>query len=164
MNNLLRAALATLLLTSIGTVHAEGGCPPGMVPYRAGAGADSCGPMPSTTPPVVQTGPRWDDRWGAIAVDESNGVMGAVDSHSSKRSAKKGAIAECVARGGVKCKIRREYYNQCVVTVQGDKTAHEYLAGSVEHATYLGMQNCEKAGDTDCHVYYQACSMPVRIR
>lgn len=164
MNFAIRILLAVLLLVYLDSARAEGGCPPGMIPYRAGADASSCGPMPSNGAASIPTGPMWATRWGAIAVDPSSGVMGAVDSRDSKRAASKDAIAECKARGGNKCKVRLSYHNQCAATVQGRTGANDAGAASVERAVEIGMELCRARGDTDCHVYYQACSMPVRVR
>lgn len=163
MNVVLRLVFVATISPAF-AAHAEGGCPPGMIPYRAGADASSCGPIPSSPAPQAPAGPRWENRYGAIATDADNGIMGAVDNHASKRSASKGSVAECKARGGTECKVSVEYYNQCVVVVQGDKTANNYRAESIELATELAMEACRSGGDTDCHVYYQACSLPVRVR
>ncbi|MGO1069697.1 DUF4189 domain-containing protein [Lysobacter sp. CA199] len=114
--------------------------------------------------PAVPSGPQWASRWGAIAADAGNGVMGAVDSRDSKRAASKEAIAECKARGGNKCKVALTYHNQCAVTINGSTGANSVGAASVERATEIGMEMCRERGDNDCRVYYQACSMPVRIR
>jgi hypothetical protein len=144
--------------------HAEGGCPPGMIPYNSAAAGSaasmaSCGPIPSQRPSV-----HWESRWGAIASDEANGIMGAVDSRATKRKAGKDALSECQARGGKQCKVTLSYTNQCVVTVQGNTGATDAHAASIESATQLGMESCRKRGDSDCNVYYKACSLPVQVR
>lgn len=145
--------------------RAEGGCPPGQMPYTAtppegsAASLASCGPIPSRGPSI-----QWESRWGAIASDEANGITGAVDSRKGKRRANKGALSECQARGGKECKVMLSYHDQCVVIIQGNAGAAYTHAASIEYATQLGMEACRKRDDSDCHVYYEACSLPVRVR
>ncbi|MGO1070844.1 DUF4189 domain-containing protein [Lysobacter sp. CA199] len=108
--------------------------------------------------------PVWDSRWGAIAMDPDNRTMGAVDSRESKRLARRDAVSECKARGGNKCKVTFTYQDQCVVTIQGRTGANHGHAPEIAPAAQLGMNACMKRGDDDCHVYYEACSLPVRVR
>ncbi|WP_425493983.1 DUF4189 domain-containing protein [Lysobacter gummosus] len=134
-----------------------------MIPYQ-GTNTQSCGPIPSTAGGVAPSGPQWSSRWGAIASDATTGVLGAVDRRENKRAASKDAVSECKSRGGDKCKVEFTYRDQCVVTIAGDTGSNHGHAESVELATQLGMDACAKRGDTNCHVYYQACSLPVRVR
>jgi hypothetical protein len=163
MNIKLSTAIVATLLCVVGTVHAEGGCPPGMIPYQ-GTNTQSCGPIPNSGEQAAPTGPKWASRWGAIASDPSTGIMGAVDGRENKREASKDAVSECKSRGGDKCKVSLTYHDQCVVTIVGDTGSNHGHAESIELATQLGMNACAKRGDTDCHIYYQACSLPVRVR
>lgn len=163
MNIKVVIAIAGTLLVSAGTAHAEGGCPPGMIPYQ-GTNTQSCGPIPSSGGQVTPTGPKWASRWGAIAQDKNSGVLGAVANRENKRTAQKDAVAECASRGGVNCKVDLAYTNQCVVTIQGSTAINNARAPSIERATQIGMEACEGRGDTDCHIYYKACSLPVQVR
>jgi hypothetical protein len=158
------ALIVGVSLFLISAAYAESGCPPGMIPYRAGTDPNACGPIPTVSGPTMPTGPQWASRWGAIASDASKGVMGAVDSRSSKREASRLAITECKTRGGLDCKVRFTYHNQCVVTVQGSSGATNSGAATIEEATNIGMRSCAEHGDTDCDIYYKACSLPVRVR
>ncbi|WP_408951522.1 DUF4189 domain-containing protein [Lysobacter sp. Hz 25] len=164
MNIKFLIAGCVLLCSVAGNVAAEAGCPPGMVPYRGGTDPSACGPMPQGPAPITPSGPGWSSRWGAIASDEVNGIMGAVDSRESKRKAGKDALSECQARGGKKCKVTLSYTNQCVVTIQGNTGSTDAHAATIEYATQLGMESCRKRGDSDCNVYYKACSLPVQVR
>lgn len=165
MKTTIQLTAATLVLCTASMVHAEGGCPQGQVPYsgsHAMGSAESlasCGPIPTAAPAEI-----WASRWGAIASDGSRGVMGAVDSRSSKKQAERAAISECKSRGGVACSIQLSYYNQCVVTIQGSRTANNTRAATTEEATAIGMRTCTSQGDDDCKVYYKACSLPARTR
>ncbi|MGO1070843.1 DUF4189 domain-containing protein [Lysobacter sp. CA199] len=146
----------------VGSASAEGGCPAGMIPYQ-GTNTMSCGPMPSASQGTIAGGPRWASRWGAIATDANAGIMGAVNSRESKRRARGDAVSECKSRGGVKCKVTFTYHDQCVVTVLGSQGANHGHAPSIEHAEQLGMNACRAQGDSDCHVYYTACSLSERV-
>ncbi len=154
----MRCLLAAVLLLAAGAAGAEGGCPPGMIPY-SGTNMSSCGPMPAGYgQPAQPAGPHWETRWGAIATDGAKAALGAVSGMRSKRQAKKLALAQCRAEGGTKCKLDLAYYNQCAVMVTGDKLYMSQGAPTIELATRLALASCEEA-DTNCHVYYSACSM-----
>jgi hypothetical protein len=158
-----RHLLASLLLAACTPAFAEGGCPAGMIPHQ-GTSVGSCAPIPTGVQGNDDLGPQWASRWGALAADPKNGVMGAVTDIESKRAAQKAAIQECLTRGGKKCKIEMVYRNQCVVTVEGSTASNHARAETVERAQQNGMDACKKRGDSDCHVYYQGCSLPVRVR
>ncbi|WP_442965312.1 DUF4189 domain-containing protein [Pseudomonas sp. CGJS7] len=163
MNASIILPACALLIVVSGSAAAEGGCPAGMIPYQ-GTNTMSCGPMPSSGEGSAPSGPSWASRWGAIARDTAAGVMSAVDSRDSKRRARSDAIADCKARGGEKCKVVLTYRNQCVATVYGRTGAEHISARDESSAIQLGMKACTARGDDDCRVYYQACSLPVRIR
>lgn len=163
MNTGTRSLLGAILLMSASATQAEGGCPPGMIPYQ-GTSTQSCGPIPNSGTSMAKPASDWLTRWGAIASDGSKGVMGAADSRTSKKQAERDAISECKSRGGVTCSIQLSYYNQCVVTIQGNRTASNTRAATIEEATSIGMQTCTSQGNSDCNVYYKACSLPVRSR
>jgi hypothetical protein len=48
--------------------------------------------------------------------------------------------------------------------VVGEGGYNAQSAAKVDQAVQLSMNVCTKAGRTNCHVYYSACSLPVRIR
>lgn len=143
--------------------HAEGGCPAGMIPH-AGTSTTSCAPIPQG--PQGENGPpiNWASRWGAIASDGKTGTVGAVTSRASKNDARRAAIAECEARGGNSCKVETTYRNQCLAVISGSSKSNNVTAESVERATQIGMESCEKRGDSNCRVYYSGCSFPERTR
>ncbi|MBX9401729.1 DUF4189 domain-containing protein [Lysobacter sp. BMK333-48F3] len=154
----------TTIALCVGQVRAEGGCPAGMIPAQ-GTNISSCMPISSSGEEAAPSlGPRWAPSWGATAQDPESGVMGAVADKPNKRSAKQGAVADCLSRGGVKCKVQGVYSNQCIVTVQGGGFENDVYAESIERATQQGMDACRKKGRSNCRVYYQACSLPIKIR
>lgn len=156
--------LIVSLFASCGLAWAQTACPNGVPP-----GSPQCGPSPTyhgvtPTPSVPRPPtPKWATRWGAIAIDDPNSIAGAVVGKRSKRQAEKSAIAECKARGGWDCHVRIAYRDQCAVIVWGKKKYSTASAATKEQAVQIGMQICN-AGDIDCQVYYEDCSLPVRIQ
>ena len=106
----------------------------------------------------------WESRWGAIATDGPKGAMGVATDKRSKREASQVAMQDCQSKGGVNCKIDTAYYNQCAAVVVGDGGYNASSATTVDRAVELGMKTCHDAGRTNCHAYYTACSLSVRIQ
>lgn len=142
--------------------HAEGGCPAGMIPYR-GNDISSCAPIPTynQNPNQERDGPRWITTWGAIAAGD--GATGFATGIQNSGSAKKTALQKCNANGGKNCKVELVYRNQCAALVAGEKGHNSYGAATVEEATHLAMNFCERTGDTKCQVFYTGCSLPMQV-
>jgi hypothetical protein len=159
--------LFVLLMPLCSVVHAQTACPPGMEEYGAGVcgysqseePAQQARPQQPALPP-----PQWATRWGAIATDSPKGVLGAVVNVSSKSEAQQAAMADCKAKGGTKCKVDIAYDNECAAVVVGDGGYNVGSDATTDKASQLGMNVCTKAGRTNCHVYYSACSLPIRIQ
>lgn len=166
----LRWLLIGLLLLVAGVAHAEGECPPGMFPTNPPGtqGPVGCAPIPGYNnqqqtrqqPPPSQ----WISRWGAIATDFAHSAAGASVDQPSKDSAERSAIANCQSNGGVECKIETWYSNGCAVMLVGTNHHVSVNAATTLEAVQDGMKICKKDGVTDCHIYYSACSPPVRIQ
>jgi Domain of unknown function (DUF4189) len=163
-----RLLIGLLFLACSGTALAEGRCPPGYFPSSQfehtgcapvyDASDDSSTSYEPAAPP--DPGPRWEYRWGAIAVDGAKGNYGAVDDFSDVRKARKAAIKICKSHGGKKCKIQLEYYNQCGALVWG---GNKYVTsrGSVpDEVIKHGMGLCNQL-TSNCQVVYMGCSYPV---
>lgn len=142
-------------------------CPSGI----PSAGNPSCIPPNQQNSPYYQGNQApithapqvpWATRWGAIAIDDSQAVAGAVIGQNSKRQAHKAAIAECRGRGGKQCEVRIAYHNQCAAVVWGKNKYSTASAETEEQAIRLGMRSCS-AADVDCQIYYVDCSLPERI-
>lgn len=148
-----------------GLVHAEGGCSPGSYPI-GGRSVAACAPIPGygnqQAPQLAAA--QWERRWGAIATGETKAVLGTVTDMRSKSEAVKAALADCAGKGGSPCELQISYDNQCVVMVVGDKGFNFSNAVAMDHARQNAMKVCGADGDTSCHVYYSACSPPVRTR
>ena len=163
----LRILLALWLLTMSGFSLAQV-CPYGAYPGRLDE-PQICRPPPedtgndATRPSVPST--RWEARWGAIAIDNKLGKVGAVKDMRSKREAKRAASAECRTRGGGEgCKyVSLTYHDQCAVMAWGNGRAVTQGAETVEIASDLALRECNKL-TTDCKIYYTGCSLPARVQ
>lgn len=162
-----------ILLLAAGAAQAEGGCPYGQTPRQMGA-VMGCVPG-GNDPPLQQqqqpVGPRWETRWGAIAIDKAptNAGLGVVTGMASKRRAEKAAMADCEAKGGAGCKVSLAYRNQCAVVVAGYYGSTQGYsisqgAPTVREAAEIGMRECESDGATGCTLYYSACSYAERVQ
>jgi hypothetical protein len=101
---------------------------------------------------------------GAIATDEPKGVLGAVTGVPNKSEAQQAALADCRAKGGSPCKLEIAYDNECAALVVGQKDYSINTGATADAANQLAMKTCSADGDAKCHVYYSACSLPVRIQ
>lgn len=169
MNSIvMRCLLLGLLLLFMDVVHAQVACPPGEVPYGTGTDDSVCGPDDSQESTQQQARkpppPRWAARWGAIATDDSSGSFGAATNMSSRSGAQATALADCHSKKGATCKIEIAYDNECAAMVIGDKGHNSGADLTLDKVVQLGMKTCSAAGDTNCHVYYSACSLPVKIQ
>ncbi|WP_160309489.1 DUF4189 domain-containing protein [Lysobacter capsici] len=151
-----------------GAVFAQ--CPAGI----PSAGNPGCIPPDQSNSPYYQPGSnspttssvRWADRWGAIALDDrDNGIgLGVAQMAGSERKAKRTALDDCRAKGGLSCKVILAYYNQCGVVVAGDSGLNSTSAASVDEAAKRGFEKCERDGFKGCKVYYSNCSFNERVR
>lgn len=160
--------IVSLLMLCPLTAFAEGGCPPGSYPI-GGQGVRGCAPIPTNAAPSegpVPTG-KWETRWGAISEDSNNMITGASVSRKSKREAIAAAEAECKRTGGIRCKTRITYHNQCVAIAdpdaqqlaKGGGRSMVVSAETVDKAKALASQKCtEIGGGQTCSIVYSACS------
>ncbi|MBT2746925.1 MULTISPECIES: DUF4189 domain-containing protein [unclassified Lysobacter] len=149
----------------VGSVFA---CPPGTVPQQ-GVGWQGCAPVPGTGPSTSShSAPKeiWEDRWGAVAVDDTaNGVgIGSASGMKRKGQAEKAALTACKKKGGARCEVKLAYYSQCAALVWGDHGFTINGAPTIEKAAQIGVEKCNQAKDTHCEVYFSDCSFPERIQ
>ncbi|MHB1057819.1 MAG: DUF4189 domain-containing protein [Rhodanobacter sp.] len=152
-----------------GGAHAEGNCPPGQYPIGAPqgqAGPQGCAPIPGYSNqgqnPAQPAPPQWADRWGAIASYVPKGILGTSSNLPNPEQAKQAAIMDCQAKGASTCKIEISYGNQCVAMIVGHPGYSIAVGPTANDAEQSGMKMCSDGGDTNCHVYYSACSLPIR--
>ena len=150
-----RLMLAMALFLLCGWLHAEGGCPPGMIP-EGGQGVSSCRPIPGYN---QQPQGHWVHQWGAIATDGPGGHLGVATNMSSKEEAEQTSLADCMSKGGTSCHVEVAYHDQCAAMVVGDTGHNSGGAATIAEAVSYGIQVCTDAGDTHCHAYYTACSL-----
>jgi len=141
--------------------------------------ANACGPGAVATAncimhpdsPLNQRQPapyreKWESSWGAIYGDFDKRKTGFSSNEASERNAKKAALAHCEGEGGDNCKLIFAYRDSCVVEISAPHSSWTQLF----HDNYFilaknkGMAACEAAGNTECEVSYEACSLPVRVR
>lgn len=162
---ILKALAFFALLLVVGAVHAQAACPPGMVPYGTGNDLSACGysNQQQQAPPQHQR-EQWTSRWGAIAANAQGSVIGVAADSVNKDAAEEAALADCQNRGGGNtCSIVRWYANQCISIVTGGKIYNTSGGTNVAEATQKGMKLCTPVAN-NCHVYYSACSYPVRVQ
>lgn len=148
--------------------HAQTACPPGMEEYGAGVCGYSQSEQPAQQVPPQQAPreppPKWLNLWGAIATDGPGGHLGTAVNMSSRDVAEQSALADCRTKGGSNCKLENTYGNACAAMIVGDTGHNSNSAATLDDAIKLGIKTCSKAGDTNCHVYYSACSLAVRTQ
>lgn len=166
--------LAAVLLLLNSAAYAEGNCPPGYYPIGAPSGQggpQGCAPIPNQgnqqqpQPEVFDQQPpatQWADRWGAIATYEPNGSLGTATDMATKSSAVQAALEDCESQHGSTCKIQIAYSNQCAAMVVGGAFFNIKAGLTVQIAEEAGLKMCKSSAD-DCHVYYSACSLAVKL-
>jgi hypothetical protein len=155
--------LCTLLFLHSLSAHAEGGCPPGQYPQQ-GQGWQTCVPIPGNGQSSQPTLPvRWREQWQAIATDTPKGIMGTSIDQATADDSVTAAISDCRAKGGTDCQIEISYGNGCVAMVFGKALKNSRSGKTKEEAEQKAMQKCAQE-DTECHVFYSACSLPERIQ
>lgn len=167
--NLLRSLLVVAVwLLSSGGGHADGFCPSGSYdPNNGRAPAVTCVPIQgygNQQQAPQQPAPQWERRWGAIATDGSKGAMGVATDRRSEREASQAATRDCQSKGGVNCTVDIPYHDGCAAVVVGNGGYNVAADASVDQAVAKGMKTCRDAGRANCHAYYTACSLSVRIQ
>lgn len=157
--------LICLLGVASTTLHAEGGCPSGMVP-EGGPGASSCRPMPgynqngATTPAVPRI--TWISQYGAVAMDTTEtGFIGASHDKPSRADAERIAMQNCLDLGAKKCELLNWYANGCVALAQGPTLFAVANGNSPAEAANAAVANCKEAS---CKVVYSNCSKAKAVR
>jgi len=162
-------ALALLLSLSIPAFAEGGSCPSGYFPTGGGtAGSHGCAPMNNDLPNGEQQqppdpGPRWQTRWGAIAIDGQNSKFAGSDGLSTSSKAKKAAMEQCRNSGGKKCKVLVAYYNQCGALAWGQSGATASRGPVIEEVMKQSIAACSE-NTSGCQVFYSGCSYPERIQ
>ncbi|MDA7418424.1 DUF4189 domain-containing protein [Xenophilus arseniciresistens] len=161
---LIRGVLG-LLLVVFASFAAHAQCSPGTILYHTPTNS-YCGPDPNYTgQQQPQQRPEiWHDRYGALAVDTNGGTLGAAINMRSRSEAEKTAMDDCRAQGNTSCVLENSYRNGCTALVAHDAgysfTTEDTLQGAIDSA----FERCTKRSGKNCRLYYQGCSLPVRVR
>lgn len=147
-------------------LRAEGGaCPPGYYPISS-PGFTNCAPIPGGgegSRPAPRDEPVWKTQWLSIAF--GNNGFGAATDMPSKRKAEKAALAQCRDMGGTECYINMTIHNQCIAVARGGVTAPSASAYELKEAEDIALAQCAKNDrNSNCALYYSACSYAVRVR
>ena len=111
------------------------GCPPGVAPGQPGCGGSSL----NRAQPHAYSGPLWQDRYGAIAVDATTGSIGWAAGSRSKLEAANAALVDCGCGG---CKIRAQVRNSCVAVAWGGGLSGFAAAPDLRKAEGMAVRNC----------------------
>lgn len=174
MRILASCGLLLLGMAASGWAQAEQGCPAGFAPLGQPP-APICQPMPgysgsnnggySTPSQPRMPQPRWQERWGAIAIDVNAAKMGTAVNRKSSRDAERTALKECKSKGGTEKDCRRTllvYGNGCGAVAMGKEGVVARGGSSIEDASARALKQCG-IDTTDCEVLYTKCSYPVLV-
>jgi hypothetical protein len=148
-------------------LRAEGGvCPPGYYPISS-PGFTNCAPIPgggnSGSGPAPRDEPVWKTRWMSIAFGMN--AFGAATDMPSKQKAEKAALAQCRDMGAKDCYINMTTHDQCIAVARGGVTAPSASAYELNEAEDIALEECGKdQRNSNCELYYSACSYSVRVR
>ncbi|HHV7522083.1 TPA: DUF4189 domain-containing protein [Burkholderia orbicola] len=161
--------LGLLSVLACGSIaQAQTACPPGMVPYGTAQDQSVCGADPNAQQqyPGQSSAPsvRWASSWQALATDTPKGILGTSKDQPDRALAEVAALRDCRLKGGTDCTLQISYGNGCVAMVVGDRAMNMNGGITDDDAAQKGLEMCRAAGDSNCRVYYSACSLPQRIQ
>lgn len=82
---------------------------------------------------------------------------------SQRQKARKLALADCEAKGGIGCEITHSYYDQCVAVAWGDSVVTTTSAVDSERASTPAIDRCNKSS-TNCGIHCIGCSYPEQVQ
>ncbi len=107
---------------------------------------------------------RWEvheDRFGAIAMSPSDGAYGTSFNQPSLDAAKREALIQCRARGGVECSVAGHHQNFCQTFTWGGGKYAINVGDTVEASREKSLEVCAKESGGQCEVIETFCSTPV---
>lgn len=154
----IKSLFALALLLIVPSAYAQG-CPPGQYPV-VGQGWNYCAPVPGSNEPEQQQAPqpRLQNQWQALAADAPKGILGTSSHLMSRATAESAAISDCERKGGSGCIVLVSAANGCVAMITGDKFLKAKDGETKNEAEQNALKACSDGGDTNCRVYYSACS------
>ncbi|WP_425491077.1 DUF4189 domain-containing protein [Luteimonas fraxinea] len=95
-----------------------------------------------------------DDRWGAYAVSETNGLTGFVTGHLSEGDAVRAATTMCAERGGGMCALEVTFVNECAAVATSSFKSRWAIEPTLRSATNAAKRDCGRA----CEIRWSGCS------
>jgi len=173
MPKYLRKALAALALFLAGAIGgtalaptdaalAQVACPPGTVAMSGGSTEQSyAGCIPMDPGQEGGRAPRWESRWGAVAI--TDGAFGHAANYGSEAIAASEALGACRAHAGSnRCEVKVVYHDQCVALAWGDQGYTIFRGPELRKVEGQAMQDCQQH-QTNCRLFYSECSYPERV-
>lgn len=166
-SSLVRVLIAVLVLAAVAPkgARAEHGCPRGLYPGGARPNGPICVPMPGGASPLVapdQAPPRWEERWGSVALDRTSGLYAWVVNERSKQAAQASALRDC-GKQAKNCEVFFSYANQCAAIAASSKQFEMSAGMSLAEAETNAVARCATAGEA-CRIVHSACSMSVQVQ
>ena len=163
----MKAILAVVFICGIfQSAHAQTACPIGVAP-----GSPQCGPSPAShqSTPSTQAAPetrsyptgRWISMWGAIAIDNKVGDLGAVSNRPSKAEAEREAKIKCESNGATECVILAVNANNCSVVAWPSAPGGKIVAmaeKTIQDASRIALNKCASTSNAKCEIVYSGCS------
>ncbi|AVS75770.1 DUF4189 domain-containing protein [Paracidovorax cattleyae] len=152
--------VAVCCLISFGA-FAQTACPSGVA-----AGSALCGPSGGGEEAPPRPTGEWIKTWGAIATSSSSGDIGSSTGKFSEEEARQGAMQLCTKLGNSDCVVSHTYRNQCVAVVDSSKSTSGRAIGKIISAVSIpaaqerALEDCRKAGGTECKVRGTDCTKP----
>ena len=167
MKRFLVLAFATfaLALAAMRPAAAEQGCPDGYT--MAALGTAQCIPIPGLyqvpggAQQPQQPAPR-PSAGRSVGGDRLRSRLGQDRGRGqpSRRQAEDDAVAICRQKGGGACKLEISYANQCGVIVWGNNWAVAKFAATLEQATELALNQCNRDSGGTCEVFSRIAACP----
>gem|GEM_PF-4615669 len=99
-----------------------------------------------------------EDKFGAIAFSQPDGICGASYDYSTREGAEGGAMRECKEKGGTACKIITSFRNNCAALARTEEGGYGWGRRSTkEEAQGAAMTKCDEQG-AGCRVICSVCS------
>lgn len=166
---MIKQAMLIALCLAIGAVRAQN-CPTGI----PSAGNPGCIPPSHSNSPYYQGAQPgaapvdvWEDRWGAVAVDYSNGAFGTASNARNKEQARKAAIKRCADNGGGAGACAEsvvEYRNKCGIVVESADFTVLFTGEDKAKTSLDALWACDQRSEHQCSILFAECSYPVSVR
>lgn len=111
----------------------------------------------------AQPAVKWVSQFQALVTDTPKGILGIAVDRRSEEDAKEMAFADCRSKGGTECELELAVRNGCIAMAVGTSSKAIFDGDTEQEAESRAMGRCNQH-DTNCGMYYKACSLPFKIR